>query len=88
MQKRTPSHELDLELAKARQLLAQGRRQEALVLALNLLQQALGQLRHSLLSLHHDLAQVKGTLDKSRPMQEERQVGHSINPKTGGPYYH
>jgi uncharacterized membrane protein len=88
MQNRTPSKDLDLELARARQLLAEGRRQEALVVALNLLQQALGQLRHSLLSLHHDLAQVKGSLDKTRAIQEEKPAGHPVDPRTGGPYYH
>lgn len=65
MMKHTPSASLDLELAKARQLLAAGRREEALALALTLLQQALGDLRHNLLTLQDNMARLQEGQDQS-----------------------
>jgi hypothetical protein len=86
MQKRTPPHTLEHELAEARRLLAAGRRQEALAVALNLLQDTLGSLRSNLLALQRHLAQAKDALAGTPAAQED-------NPpppyqKTGGPYLH
>jgi hypothetical protein len=88
MPNRTSSVSLDLELAKARQLLADGRRQEALALALSLLQQTLGQLRHTLLALHDNLAQLKDTGDQSAASSEGNQDHYPVSLKAGGFYYH
>jgi hypothetical protein len=84
MPNQTSSSTLDLELMRARQLLAQGRRQEALAVALNLLQQTLGDLRHSLLALHRDLAQARDAVHKPEDAPAEGQFSR----KAGGPYLH
>ncbi len=84
--KRTPHAPLDLELAKARQLLTDGRREEALAMALTLLQQALGDLRHNLLALQDNLARHQaGRNQSSTPL--------AVNPgkcpvRSDGGYYH
>ena len=84
MPNQTSSSTLDLELIRARQLLAQGRRQEALAVALNLLQKTLGDLRHSLLALHHDLAQARDAAHKPEDATAEGQYSR----KASGPYLH
>ena len=84
MPNQTSSSTVDLELIKARQLLAQGRRQEALAVALNLLQKTLGDLRHSLLALHHDLAQARQDMHKSEDAPAESRYSR----KASGPYLH
>jgi hypothetical protein len=88
MPNRTSSLPLDLELAKARQLLAEGRREEALGLALSLLQQTLGQLRHTLLALHDNLAQLKAPEGQSEASSEGNLDHFPVSLKAGGFYYH
>lgn len=83
----TPSASLDLELARARQLLAAGRREEALVLALALLQQALGHLHTSLTALKANLARHQEAHGQSSTRPEEGQGG-PLPPPQGSPYYH
>ena len=88
MLNRTPSASLDLELAKARQLLAAGRREEAMAMALVLLQQALGHLRTNLLALQDNLARLKGAQDQSSTQPAASQGDYPGRPPDGGGYYH
>ena len=87
MLNRSPSSSLDMEIAKARQLLAAGRREEALAVALTLLHQALGSLSHHLLSLHDNLAQAQKTQAESAAQPDARRGNFPIHPPSGG-YYH
>jgi hypothetical protein len=79
--------ELELELAKARQMAAAGKGQEALVAALHLLQHALGQLRHGLVALHGNLAQLKADLAEAGDLQTETSDGFGSS-HTGQRTYH
>jgi hypothetical protein len=88
VQKPMSPQELELELAKARQMVAAGRGQEALITALNLLQHALGQLRHGLLALHCNLAQLKVSLAEESDLQTETSCGFPGLSRTGGRNYH
>lgn len=62
MFRRPPLSDLEAELARARNLLAAGKRREALTLALNLLHQALETLHRHLLVLHHELVQAQAAI--------------------------
>lgn len=88
MQPRTPSSLVHLELARARQLQAEGRHEEALLAALTLLRQTLDHLHHGLLSLRHNLAQFKAAMDASEAGSAEDRVDLPVNRKTGGPFLH
>lgn len=88
VQKPISPQQLELELAKARQMLAEGRGREALAAALNLLQHALGQLRHGLLALHRDLAQLKDGLVGESNLQDEKPAGFPSRGRIGERYYH
>lgn len=88
MLNRTPTSSLDMELARARHLLAAGRREEALALALTLLHQALGDMRHHLLALQDNLARVKGAANQTSLQTEAGQSDYPVRPPGGGRYYH
>jgi len=64
----------NLQLQRARELLAQGQHQEALVLALDALQSVLHNLRESLLSLQRNLAQVQEERGQVNPSQQEMEA--------------
>jgi|UniRef100_A0A7C3WG93 hypothetical protein len=85
MENRAPVPNLEAELARTRKLLAAGRHQEALLLVLKLLQQTLGNLRHRLITLNHELAREK---EKMSAMSDENQTDYPALFKTGGRYYH
>jgi|UniRef100_A0A7V6A5R3 uncharacterized membrane protein len=59
------------QLERARELLAEGQHQEALVLALDALQTVLHNLRESLLNFQRNLAQVQEEKDKVNLSQQE-----------------
>jgi thioesterase domain-containing protein len=68
MDRQTDVSQANIQLERARQLLAAGQHQEALVLALDALQTVLHNLRQSLVKFQHNLAQVKeeqGKMDLS-----------------------
>jgi hypothetical protein len=88
MLNRTPSASLDLELARARQLLAAGRREEAMAMALVLLQQALGHLRTNLLAFQDNLARLKETPNQSSTQPGASHGDYPGRPPDGGGYYH
>lgn len=88
MQKLINSEQLELELARARRMLAEGRRQEALMTALNLLQHTLGQLRQGLLAMHRNLAHLKDGLARDSNVQEAKQASFPSRTRAGGKYYH
>jgi thioredoxin-like negative regulator of GroEL len=88
MPNRTPPTPLDLALAKARQLLAAGRREEAMALALALLKQELGCLRYNLLALQNNLARLRDVHDQASSQPEKGQGDNPVRPPNGGGYYH
>jgi hypothetical protein len=59
MDRQTDVSHANIQLERARQLLAAGQHQEALVLALDALQTVLHNLRQSLVKFQRNLAQVK-----------------------------
>lgn len=75
------TNQADLQLQRARELLAEGQHQEALVLALDALQTVLYNLRESLLKFQQNLAQVQeeeGNVDLTR---QELESLASLNQK-------
>jgi hypothetical protein len=69
MDRQTDVNHANNQLERARELLAEGQHQEALVLALDALQTVLHNLRESLLNFQRNLAQVqeeKGKVDLSQ----------------------
>lgn len=72
-------NQADSQLQRARELLAEGQHQEALVLALDALQTVLCNLRESLLKFQQSLAQVqeeKGKVDLTRQELESLAFFH------------
>uniref|UniRef100_A0A7V4G6R6 Uncharacterized protein n=1 Tax=Desulfobacca acetoxidans TaxID=60893 RepID=A0A7V4G6R6_9BACT len=68
----TPSNnQTNLQLQRARELLAQGQSQEALVVALDALQGVLQNLRSALLNLQRNLAQVQADQGHPKPSNRE-----------------
>ncbi len=59
------------QLQRARELLAEGQHQQAIVLALDALQSVLHNLRESLLNLQRNLAQIREEKGKVELSQEE-----------------
>ncbi|MGQ9687654.1 MAG: hypothetical protein ACUVXF_02525 [Desulfobaccales bacterium] len=59
------------QLQRARELLAEGQHEQAIVLALDALQSVLYSLRDSLLNLQRNLAQIKEEKGKVKLSQEE-----------------
>ena len=69
MDRQTDVNHANTQLERARELLAAGQHQEALVLALDALQTVLHNLRESLLNFQHNLAQAqdeKGNVELSQ----------------------
>jgi len=69
MDRQTNINQANTQLERARELLAEGQHQEALVLALDALQTVLHNLRESLLNFQQNLAQAKeeeGRVDLSQ----------------------
>ena len=69
MDRQTNVNHANTQLERARELLAEGQHQEALVLALDVLQTVLHNLRESLLNFQQNLAQAKeeeGRVDLSQ----------------------
>ncbi len=83
MDRHTDVNHANNQLERARELLAEGQHQEALVLALDALQTVLHNLRESLLNFQRNLAQVqeeKGKVDLSQ--QELESLTSFIQKKT------
>jgi len=78
----------NLQLQRARELLAQGQHQEALVLALDTLQSVLHNLRESLLSLQRNLAQAQEERGKVGPSQQEMEALVSLLQEKKSRQYH
>ncbi|MEW6387915.1 MAG: hypothetical protein AB1491_10415 [Thermodesulfobacteriota bacterium] len=75
-------------LEQARELMAQGKHQEALILALNVLQNALTNLRDSLLSLQYNLAKRQATLSPSTSAREIQEFFESLTLGEKPEHYH
>jgi hypothetical protein len=71
MDRQTDVNHANNQLERARELLAEGQHQEALVLALDALQTVLHNLRESLLNFQRNLAQVQEEKGKVDLSQEE-----------------
>ena len=77
-----------VQLQRARELLAQGQHQEALVLALDALQGVLHNLRESLQNLQRNLAQVQGQKSKVDPNQQELEALTALIQESKTRVYH
>jgi hypothetical protein len=71
MDSHTDVNHANTQLERARELLAEGQHQEALVLALDALQTVLHNLRESLLNFQRNLAQVQEEKSKVELSQQE-----------------
>jgi outer membrane protein TolC len=71
MDSHTDVNHANTQLERARELLAEGQHQEALVLALDALQTVLHNLRDSLLNFQRNLAQVQEEKSKVELSQQE-----------------
>ena len=71
MDRHTDVNHANTQLERARELLAEGQHQEALVLALDALQTVLHNLRESLLNFQRNLAQVQEEKSKVELSQQE-----------------
>jgi hypothetical protein len=71
MDRQTDVNHANTQLERARELLAEGQHQEALVLALDALQTVLHNLRESLLNFQRNLAQVQEEKGKVELSQQE-----------------
>ena len=71
MDRQTDVNHANNQLERARELLAEGQHQEALVLALDALQTVLHNLRESLLNFQRNLAQAQEEKGKIELSQEE-----------------
>jgi hypothetical protein len=74
-------NEANNQLQRARELLAEGQHQEALVLALDALQTVLHNLRESLLKFQQDLSQVQEEKGKVDLTQQELESLASFHQK-------
>jgi hypothetical protein len=75
------------QLQRARELLAEGQHQEALVLALDALQTVLHNLRESLLKFQRNLAQVQEEKGKVDLTQQELESIASLHQKKSRIYH-
>ena len=75
------------QLERARELLAAGQHQEALVLALDALQTVLHNLRESLLNFQRNLDQTQGDKDRVELSQQEVESLTSIIQKKSRVYH-
>ena len=73
MDRQTNANYANTQLERARELLAEGQHQEALVLALDALQTVLHSLRESLLNFQQNLAQAKEEEGRVDLSQQERE---------------
>ena len=73
MDRQTNVNHANTQLERARELLAEGQHQEALVLALDALQTVLHNLRESLLNFQQNLAQAKEEEGRVDLSQQERE---------------
>jgi len=73
MDRQTNANYANTQLERARELLAEGQHQEALVLALDALQTVLHNLRESLLNFQQNLAQAKEEEGRVDLSQQERE---------------
>ena len=73
MDHQTNVNHANTQLERARELLAEGQHQEALVLALDALQTVLHNLRESLLNFQQNLAQAKEEEGRVDLSQQERE---------------
>ena len=73
MDRQTNINHANTQLERARELLAEGQHQEALVLALDALQTVLHNLRESLLNFQQNLAQAKEEEGRVDLSQQERE---------------
>jgi hypothetical protein len=71
MDRQTDVNHANNQLERARELLAEGQHQEALVLALDALQTVLHNLRESLLNFQRNLAQAQEEKSKAELSQQE-----------------
>lgn len=81
-------HEAHLQLQRARELLAQGQHQEALILALDALQKVLAHLRTSLLNLQRNLAQVQKDGARVEASKEELEALMKLHRERKTRIYH
>ena len=77
-----------LYLEQARELMEQGKHQQALILALNVLQGALTNLRDSLLSLQYSLAKRQAGLSQSTSTKEVQEFFESLTLGEKPEHYH
>jgi uncharacterized membrane protein len=75
------------QLQRARELLAEGQHQQAIVLALDALQSVLHNLRESLLNLQRNLAQIREEKGKVELSQEEMETLTSFVQKRSRIYH-
>jgi uncharacterized membrane protein len=75
------------QLQRARELLAEGEHQQAIVLALDALQSVLHNLRESLLNLQRNLAQIREEKGKVELSQEEMETLTSFVQKRSRIYH-
>ncbi len=80
-------NQADTQLQRARELLAEGQHQEALVLALDALQTVLCNLRESLLKFQHSLNQVQEEKGKMELTQQELESLASFHQKKSRIYH-
>lgn len=80
-------NQADSQLQRARELLAEGQHQEALVLALDALQTVLYNLRESLLKFQQSLAQVQEEKGKVDLTQQELESLTSFHQKKSRIYH-
>jgi outer membrane protein TolC len=83
MGRQTDVNHANTQLERARELLAEGQHQEALVLALDALQTVLHNLRESLVNFQKNLSQVQETKGEVELSQQELEsLAYSIQKKS------
>jgi len=87
MDRHNDVNQADSQLQRARELLAEGQHQEALVLALDALQTVLYNLRESLLKFQQSLAQVQEEKAKVDLTQQELESLTSLHRKKSRTYH-
>ena len=87
MERQTDVNYANTQLERARELLAAGQHQEALVLALDALQTVLHNLRESLLNFRRNLSQVQEEKGKVDLSQQELESLTSFIQKKGRIYH-
>jgi hypothetical protein len=88
MRESPPSIETALQLAQARELMAQGQPEKAMALALGALQGALYHLKEALARLQHNLAQAMAALPPQDPGARKPAAAASADPPHKPRIYH